>query len=185
MSPPKNSSGGAGLTTDRSSPAPVETAAIKRKQLVPQIPKRRLRVYALDPSLAKMFDCVAVNETVLSIPWDDCPATDHPLAPGPVGEYLEVVDVDPASDRVYGPVDLNDKALLAQDGWPPSEGNPKFHQQMVYAVAMTTNGHFERALGRRALWAARRATIAPGGWRSPSDGRTRWVTTAVRTRHSR
>ena len=26
---------------------------------------------------------------------------------------------------------------------------------MVYAVAMTTIGHFERALGRRALWAPR------------------------------
>ena len=39
--------------------------------------------------------------------------------------------------------------LLAQDGLPPSEGNPQFHQQMVYAVAMTTIGHFETALGRR------------------------------------
>ena len=29
--------------------------------------------------------------------------------PGPVGEYLEVVDVDPASDKVYDPVDLNEK----------------------------------------------------------------------------
>ena len=55
----------------------------------------------------------------------------------------------------YEPVDLNDKKLLAQDGLPPSEGNPKFHQQMVYAVAMTTIGHFEKALGRKALWAPR------------------------------
>jgi len=45
--------------------------------------------------------------------------------------------------------------LLAQDGLPPSEGNPQFHQQMVYAVARTTIGHFERALGRRALWSPR------------------------------
>src|SRR4029453_9748561 len=32
----------------------------------------------------------------------------------------------------------------------------QFHQQMVYAVAMTTIGHFERALGRVALWSAHR-----------------------------
>src|SRR5262245_40140001 len=73
--------------------------------------------------------------------------------PGPVGEYLEVIDIDPGSDRIYDPVDLNEKKLLAQDGFAPTEGNPQFHQQMVYAVAMTTIRHFERALGRRALWA--------------------------------
>src|SRR5262249_16002930 len=37
----------------------------------------------------------------------------------------------------------------------PSEGNPQFHQQMVYAVAMTTIRLFENALGRRAMWAPR------------------------------
>ena len=41
--------------------------------------------------------------------------------------------------------------LLAQDGLAPSESDPQFHQQMVYAVAMTTIRHFERALGRVAL----------------------------------
>lgn len=129
---------------------------VRRKVKEPPLPKRRLRVYALDPSIAKNFDSVMVNETILAVPWDDRPATPEPLRPGPVGEYLEVVDVDPASDRIYEPLDLNDRRLLAQDGLPPSEGNPQFHQQMVYAVAMTTIGHFERALGRRALWAPHR-----------------------------
>lgn len=77
------------------------------------------------------------------------------LRPGPVGEYLEVVDFDPASNCFYEPVDLNHPYLLAQDGLAPSQGNPQFHQQMVYAVAMSTIVHFERALGRRALWAPR------------------------------
>jgi hypothetical protein len=49
-------------------------------------------------------------------------------------------------------VDLDDPYLLAQSGLDPSEGDPQFHQQMVYAVAMTTIRNFERALGRRALW---------------------------------
>ena len=36
----------------------------------------------------------------------------------------------------------------------PSETSPLFHQQMVYAVAMTTIGHFERALTRRVVGVA-------------------------------
>ena len=126
-----------------------------RKPKNPPTPTRRLRVYALDPSIIQRLDFVALNRTTLSVPWDDQPETREPLRPGPVGEYLEVIDIDPASDRVYDPVDLNNPTLLAQDGWAPSEGNPEFHQQMVYAVGMTTIGHFEKALGRKALWAPR------------------------------
>lgn len=110
---------------------------------------RRLRVYTLDPSLATKLDTALINQTVLKVPWETG------LTPGPTGEYLEVMDFDPASDCFYAPVDLNDPFLLAEDGLAPSEGNPKFHQQMVYAVSMTTITNFERALGRRALWAPR------------------------------
>lgn len=110
---------------------------------------RRLQVYTLDPSLATKLDTALINKTVLKVPWE----TD--LTPGPTGEYLEVMDFDPASDCFYEPVDLNNDFLLAEDGLAPSEGNPKFHQQMVYAVAMTTITNFERALGRKALWAPR------------------------------
>ena len=81
------------------------------------------------------------------VPWEP------DLQPGPVGEYLEVVDVDPSSNACYAPVDLNHPHLLASDGLDPAEGVPQFHQQMVYAVAMTTIGRFEQALGRTALWA--------------------------------
>lgn len=138
------------LSTPTVPPTFPPTIRRKVKEIPP--PSRRLRVYALDPSVAKSLDSVSVNATVLEIPWEEG------LKPGPVGEYIEVVDVDPASNRIYDPVDLNEPKLLAQDGWPPSEGNPQFHQQMVYAVAMTTIGHFEAALGRRALWAPRRGT---------------------------
>jgi hypothetical protein len=65
----------------------------------------------------------------------------------------ELVDIDPASNCCYVPVDLNNAHLLAQNGLQPSEANPQFHQQMVYAVAMRTIARFERALARRALWA--------------------------------
>ena len=146
--------------TSGAGPAPTRIA---RKQKKPPPPRRRLRVYALDPSIAKSLDSVAVNETTLAIPWD------RDLEPGPVGEYLEVIDVDPASDRLYDPVDLNDPELIAQDGWPPSEGNPAFHQQMVHAVGMTTIGHFEKALGRKALWAPRYAPADRTGRRKGHD----------------
>lgn len=109
---------------------------------------RRLRAYAFDPSLSLSIDLdiAALNETVLKVPWEE------DLGPGPVGEYLEVVDFDPASNAFYAPVDPNDPRLLGQDGLPGSEGNPQFHQQMVYAVASMTIRNFEQALGRLALW---------------------------------
>lgn len=106
---------------------------------------RRLRVYAFDPSLGTQLETAAINQLTLKVPWED-------LGRGPVGEYLEVVDYDPASGCFYAPVDLNDGHVLAQDGLAPSEGSPQFHQQMVYAVAMRTIRNFELALGRLALW---------------------------------
>ncbi len=121
-----------------------------RPDLTPEPSSRTLRVFAFDPSLATQVDNAGIAEIAISIPWES------DLQPGPVGEYIEVVDVDPASNLFYPPVDLNDPRILAQDGLPPSESNPQFHQQMVYAVAMATIAHFEQALGRVALWSSHR-----------------------------
>jgi len=123
---------------------PTETSRIKPPERRPP-PFRKLRVYAFDPSLNWQIDTAVINQMTLQVPWEE-------LRPGPVGEYLEVVDVDPASRCCYAPVDLDDRFLLAADGLTPAEGDPQFHQQMVYAVAMTTIHNFERALGRRILW---------------------------------
>jgi hypothetical protein len=60
-------------------------------------------------------------------------------------------------------VDLNRVNILAQDGLAPSEGNPQFHQQMVYAVAMNTIANFEKALGRQVLWSPRVDSTAESG----------------------
>jgi hypothetical protein len=109
---------------------------------------RSLRVFAFDPALGLRLDTEALNETRLDVSWE------ADLKPGPVGEYIEVVDVDPATDACYAPVDLNHPYILAAGGLPPSEALPQFHQQMVYAVSMTTIGRFERALGRTALWSS-------------------------------
>ncbi len=118
--------------------------------LIPEPVNRSLRIFAFDPSVSAQVDTAGIGVITINVPWEGN------LLPGPVGEYIEVVDADPASDCFYAPVDLNDPRILAQDGLEPSESNPQFHQQMVYAVAMTTIGHFEQALGRVALWASHR-----------------------------
>jgi hypothetical protein len=128
----------------------VEGPAEARKGARVQPPPfRRLRAFAFDPSLSRHLETSAINQLTLEVPWEEG------LGPGPVGEYLEVVDVDPSSGCYYEPVNLNAPHLLAQDGLAPSEGNPQFHQQMAYAVAMTTIRTFEEALGRRAEWSPR------------------------------
>ena len=109
---------------------------------------RPLRVFAFDPLAATKLETLSINETTIQVRWED-------LAPGPVGEYLEVVDIDPATGTAYAPIDLNQPWPLSQGGLRPSEANPQFHQQMAYAVAMKTIQHFETALGRVALWAPR------------------------------
>ena len=106
-------------------------------------PYRRLRVYAVDPILSTRLDTADINAATLQVRWET-------LEPGPAGEYLRVTD-EPIAGQPNA-VDLDDPRLLAQDGWAPAEGNPQFHQQMVYAVAMRTIELFERALGRPVLW---------------------------------
>jgi hypothetical protein len=141
------------LPTARPSPVPKKERRVAGTLSPPLF--RDLRGYALDPSLALQLETAPISEVLFKVPWE-------PLEPGPVGEYLEVVDFDPAGRCFYEPVDLDDPYLLVQDGLPPSEGTPQFHQQMVYAVAQRTIHAFERALGRRAIW-------SPGPAPSPGD----------------
>lgn len=139
-------------------------AHIPRRIAIPMPSRRRLRVFATDPGDSVRLETSFINMATIEVPWED-------IEPGPVGEYLEVVDVDPASNAAYPPVDLEDRHLLAQDGIAPSEGNPQFHQQMTYAVAMRTIRNFEIALGRRALWSERRMPRDDGTFQpAPDDG---------------
>jgi hypothetical protein len=125
-----------------------------RKSPYPLPAVRKLRVYAFDPQSAVQLDTAVINDAVIELPWET--RWEDPLEPGPVNDYLEVIDFDPASGRFYPPVNLDDPVLLAQDGLPPAEGRPQFHQQMAFAVAMRTIRTFERALGRQVLWAGDR-----------------------------
>ncbi|MHC5539134.1 S8 family serine peptidase, partial [Singulisphaera rosea] len=138
---PTRSLVGDGLT------APVE---LPPSRIEPPTPScRRLRVFSFDPLLAIRLETLEIAKITIEIPWEP----EGQLNEGPVGEYLEVIDYDPASGCFYPPVNLSHARLTAQDGLPPSESNPQFHQQMCYAVAMATISTFEKALGRVALWA--------------------------------
>jgi subtilisin family serine protease len=127
-------------------PAGAQPTMLRQHWTPPKPLARRLQVYALDPSYAVEQSTASIATTELEIPWT------AELSPGPVDDYLEVIDFDPGSRCFYPPVDLNDRNLLVQNGLRPSPSNPLFHQQMVYAVARKTIDIFERALGRRIFW---------------------------------
>jgi hypothetical protein len=134
---------------------PEASPVIRRAPLRPRPKARRLTIYASDPLASNRLRTRDISTAVVSVPWEGTQDDPNLLRPGPVGEYLEVVDVDHVSRMVYEPVNLNDPFLLASDGLTPSVGDPQFHQQMVYAVAMRTIANFERALGRPVLWASK------------------------------
>lgn len=124
---------------------------------------RTLKVYALDPSAGNYVG----NVMSVNIKWE------KGLMPGPVETYrgrgakIAVVDYDGANKQYYPPVDLNDLRIVARDGLDPSESDPRFHQQMVYAVAKETIEKFEAALGRRIRW---RRADRPPGWDRQKEG---------------
>jgi hypothetical protein len=106
--------------------------------------QRPLKAYAFDPSHGRNLG----NYMTINTRYEE-------LEPGPVGKYLAVIDYDVSNDRYYQPVNLDDPAVLMRGGLDPSESDPRFHQQMVYAVASETIRRFEFALGREARWGFR------------------------------
>src|SRR5438128_1269184 len=102
---------------------------------------RPLKTYAFDPTKGKNLG----NYMTVNVDYED-------LQPGPIGKHLMVVDYDASNQRYYSPVNLNDPSILLRGGVNPSETDPQFHQQMVYAVASETIRRFEFALGRRVKW---------------------------------
>jgi len=119
-----------GSDVPREPPAPLPATAEPP-------PVRLLKVYCFDPSLGRLPG----NVITVSVPYEK-------LAPGPVGERIAVVDYDSTRDCFYDPVDLDDPLVALRGGMEPSESDPHFHQQMVYAVVSETLRRFETALGR-------------------------------------
>lgn len=105
-----------------------------------RVPERRLlKTYAFDPTSTRLSGRYLTADI----------AYEPKLQPGPRGELLQVIDYDPVRQKYYSLVDLNDPLILVQDGLDPTEGDPRTHQQVVYAVGMSVIERFERHLGRR------------------------------------
>jgi hypothetical protein len=118
---------------------------------------RLLSGYSLDPGFSTRLDTAGINEIIYQVRWED-------LRKGPSGTYFEVIDFDPPSNCYYDPVDLNAVEILAQNGLHASEGNPQFHQQFVYLIAMKTLDYFEESLGRKMIWTTKvdgKSTFVP------------------------
>lgn len=112
--------------------------------------RRPLKIFARDPLSLK----TAGNVAIVDIPNED-------LRCGPTGARIQVVDYDGTYNRFYAPVDLNEGPILMRNGLDPSESDPRFHQQMVYAVAMRVLENFERALGRGLTFRGRQLKLLP------------------------
>ncbi len=102
---------------------------------------RPLRIYAVDPATPAAEGQVAV----LSVPYE-------PLAPGPVGALFEVDNLDGSLGIRYRRAELDDPRVLIREGFEPCQSDPRFHQQMVYAVACNVAETFRTALGRDICW---------------------------------
>jgi hypothetical protein len=123
-------------------PTKLGTTAPISGPSVPTPRRRRLRTFAFDPMSTRLSG----RFLTISVPYE----TD--LKTGPQGRLLRVVDYDPVRDSWYALVNLDDAFILGQDGLQPSEGDPRSHQQIVYAVASSVIERFERYLGRRFRW---------------------------------
>ena len=77
------------------------------------------------------------------------------LEPGPRGRLVEVVDVN-AGGMATERLDLDAPDVLIGAGVAPSEQDPAFHAQMLYAVSMRMLEMCEAALGRPLVWAGGR-----------------------------
>src|SRR4051794_21827615 len=138
-----------GPVAPSSTTAPVPAERDSRPMADAPPSRRRLRIYAFDPMLATTRERVGPATVTVSVPYEK-------VEPGPVGARLQVVDFDGGHEEdgksapcFYEPVNLDSTSLALQDGLTPSEADPRFHQQMVYAVSMRVLESFDKAIGRR------------------------------------
>ncbi|MDO8310967.1 MAG: hypothetical protein Q7T25_03410, partial [Sideroxyarcus sp.] len=83
------------------------------------------------------------------------------LDPGPCGAVFEVQDYDGFQHNQR--IDLEDPLIVVNNGIDPTPSDPRFHQQMVYAVASSVYAVFRTALGRHVAWSfpAREGQASP------------------------
>jgi hypothetical protein len=105
-------------------------------------PERRpLRIFAFDPMISRAGD----HRVIVEVPYRPIEREERCFR----DDRLEIVDYDAATRRYFRAIDLNDEKIAMTRGLEPIEHDPRFHQQMVYAVASKVLENFDRALGRR------------------------------------
>jgi hypothetical protein len=102
---------------------------------------RPLRIYTSDPSASRLEGAV----TAVNVPYEA-------LAPGPVGRLFNVDNRDAGTGQEYVRADLDAAYALLSGGYDPAPSDPRFHQQMVYAVCSNVYAAFRMALGRDVTW---------------------------------
>lgn len=117
-------------------------------------PFRRIAVFTQDPATPRMD--IATAE--LQLPFE-------PLDPGPAGSVMAVIDRLEPTGAAFEPADLDGLGPGFPAGYRPSVVNPRFAQQMAYAVAMKTYEVFRQALGRTPNFAFERHPEDPRGAR--------------------
>jgi len=116
--------------------------------------RRALRIFAFDPMISRAGD----HRVTVEVPYRKLERTERSFW----DDRLEVVDHDATANLYYRAVHLDDAAIAMQQGIEPSESDPQFHQQMVYAVASRVLENFDRALGRRLrFWGGERLRLMP------------------------
>ena len=127
---------------------------------------RPLKAYAFDPSQGRLLG----NQMSVNVRYQELDS--GPVVRDHASDAIAVVDYDGANKTWYRPVNLDDPRILIRGGLDPTESDPRFHQQMVYAVVTDTIQHFEEALGRRIHWRRQeRQKDSPRGY-LPGDIRT-------------
>lgn len=102
---------------------------------------RPLRIMTMDPAASRLDGSIAL----LNIPYE-------PLQPGPEGRLFKVDNLDSAQNTAYRKANLDEPCALLGNGYEPSPSDPRFHQQMVYAVCSSVYATFRGALGRHIAW---------------------------------
>lgn len=110
---------------------------------------RPLKIYSVDPSIPKLDGAIVT----INVPYE-------PLDPGPIGCLFEVDTRDGELGIEYRRADLEDRHVLIAGGYQPSPTDPRFHQQMVYAVCSNVYSSFRTALGRSLSWGFGRPGVA-------------------------
>ena len=119
----------------------------------PTAPRTRLlTIVAQDPGVT-IGDDHHILTTQVEVPAEV-------LAAGPWGHRVQIIDYDASSHTLYAPradayADVEDGKYVDPFKGASDEqllGDPQFHAQNVYAIAMRTLAMFEKALGRRVGW---------------------------------